>query len=273
MSNAIEPGYVVPTPQPAKTIGLLNIVFATLLLLMSLMSIASVLMMPAYVRLMQVQQQKLERDAQKAADAGTEQALRHLEEQEKAAKTDEEKAAYSSQRRALKNRPKPFVPDMTLGFKIANDPLYRNYQMVDYATGIPLNLALLASGIALLRLRRWGRSLAMWVAMLKFVRAVGFLLASVLIISPAMTKTMGGYLDQTGKQIASQQGGNPANAAKVQQAMQMMTRVMGAIITGSYAIYFSLAMIYPVVILVILNRPGVRAALVAKPVTQGDTLT
>jgi hypothetical protein len=38
-------------------------------------------------------------------------------------------------------------------------------------------------------------------------------------------------------------------------------------------VYYLLAMIYPVVVLVILNKPGARAAVVAKPASLGDRLS
>jgi hypothetical protein len=124
-----------------------------------------------------------------------------------------------------------------------------------------------------MRLKRWGRSLSNWLAGLKIARALFFLFFSVMFIAPDMTKSLGRSFDQMGQQIAAQQGTNPANAAKVQEMMRYMTRVVGAMITGAYVLTYVIAMIYPIVLLVILNKPGARAALVAKPVTRGDTLT
>jgi len=274
MSNVIEPGYVVPTPQPVKTVGLLNVVFASLLLMLSLVSIVSNLMMPWSLKVMQAQQRQTIESLQAKADAGARQALEDLKEEEKTATTAEQKAQIKVRRTRLQNRPKPFIPDTTsMVMNIARHPLVRKYQRIDYATGIPLNLALLASGIALLRLKRWGRSLANGVAVLKILRAVGLMIVAVLLISPMLTKMIGGAFDEIGRQTAAQQGGNPANAAKVQQIMRWMTRIMGAVMTGFYVIYFLVAMIYHAVLLFVLNKPGARAALVAQPANPGGIVS
>jgi len=270
MSNVIEPGHVVPTPQPVKTLGLLNIVFGSVLLLLSLIGILSVLMMLYTVRMMRTQQKTMERKLGAEQDAQTEKALARLDDQLKSAKTDAEKGVIVARKQQLKNRPKPFTPDMTVGVRMVNDPVYRRYQWGDYATGIPLNVAMLISGIGLLRLKRWGRRVANVMAALKLSRAVILLVVTVLFVAPSMTKFMGQTFDDMGRQIAAQQ---PAKAQQIKQTMTMMTHVTGAIITGMYVAIYLLAMIYPVVLLVLLNKPGARAALVAKPVAGGETLT
>jgi hypothetical protein len=93
----------------------------------------------------------------------------------------------------------------------------------------------------------------------------------VLVVSPLMTKAIGVYLEDTGRQVAAQQGNSPANAAKVRQGMRTVTQVVGAVMAGFYVIVYLLAMIYPVVLLILLNKPGARAALVAKPADSGES--
>jgi hypothetical protein len=116
-------------------------------------------------------------------------------------------------------------------------------------------------------MKRWGRSVANVVAALKLSRALVFMVVTVLFVAPNITKFLGRTFDDMGRQIAAQQ---PTKGSQVKQTMSFMTRITGAIITGVYVVTYLLAMIYPVVLLVLLNKPGARAALLGKPVAEGD---
>jgi hypothetical protein len=217
--------------------------------------------------MMQAQQKKLEGKIDAEQSEQTREALKRLDEQQQTAKTDEEKAVIVAQKEQLKNRPRPFTPDTTVGLKMMNDPVYRRFMWAEYATGIPLNVALLISGIGLMRMKPWGRSLSNATAALKLVRALVLMMVTVLVVAPNMTKFLGKTFDDMGRQIAAQQ---PARGQQTKDVMGIRTRVTGAILTGVYVVTYLLAMIYPVVLLVLLNRPGARAALLGKAVAEGD---
>ena len=261
MSNAIEPGYVVPTPQPVKTIGLLSIIFGSILLLLGLISVASLALMPTWTRIMESQQARVQQQADEAADNRKKADLAGLAVREKAATTPDQREALARERQAIASRPRPFVPDTTMGMKMVNERYYMVYNIADSMTGVPLNIALIVAGVALMRMKRWARSLAMYVAGLKLLRLGVMLVYVVMVLAPNMTKSMAREFDKMGMQISVQQGGNAANAKKVQGMMRTMTQVMGASISGGYALYFVLATIFPIASLVVLNRPGARAAL------------
>jgi hypothetical protein len=273
MSNTLPAGYVLPTPQPAKTVGLLSIVFGAILLLLGTCSIVSMGMFPLWINFAKAQQTQLEQQATAQEEVRKQADLKGLEERAKIAKTDAEKAEISSERERILKRPKPFVPDTTMGFRMVMDRSFQIYNWADLTTGIPLNILMIVSGIGLMRFKRWSRPLAIWVASLKLLRIAILLAASVMVISPSMSRTMGQEFDKMGQQIAQQQGNNPANIARVREAMRTASRMVGAFITGGYVGYFLLASIFPIAVLVIVNKPGVRAALQVKPASREEGLS
>src|SRR5271166_2922099 len=108
MSQGIPPGYVLPTPQRAKLVGTLNIVFASLLLIYILFQIAMIFATPAIMQ--------MSGDVLKQTQAKTEQArkenIEKLKQLADQAKTAEEKAQLEQQRSALERTPQVTMPDM-----------------------------------------------------------------------------------------------------------------------------------------------------------------
>lgn len=268
MGQSLPPGYVLPTPQPPKTIGVLNVVFGAILIVLSLFTLAMQAFMPFYGKVMVAQQNQVTQQALGTFEANQKAELADVETREKSAKTPEEKAALAAERDAIQRRPKPFVPDMTVGFKIARHPAMVVYSWSDVATGLPLNIVMLVAGIGLINLKRWGRTLALWVAGLKLVRIAILLAASVMIVSPLATREIDKLFGDMVKQAQRQ---NPASSARVQQTLRTMSVVVGATMTGGYIVYFVLAAIYPMITLRVLSKPGVRAAFIAKQkVSEGE---
>ena len=262
MSNALPPGYAIPKPQPVKTIGLLNIVFAALLLVMTVCSMTSMLMSPMWETYARAQQQQITQQITAQEEARKKVALDSLAEREKAAKSDAEKAQLAEERRAILAR-KPFIPDTTMGIGIMRDRSFQAYAWADYLSALPLNLMMLASGIGLIKLRPWGKRLAIWTSWLKLARIAVLLAYTVLVVSPSMTRYFGKEFDKMAVGIAQSQGGPPQRVAQIRQAMRSMTQVIGAMTTIAFAVTYLLAAIYPCVVIYVLNRPGSQAALIA----------
>src|SRR5690349_6320948 len=107
MSQGIPTGYVLPTPQRAKLVGTLNVVFASLLLLYILFQISMLLLMPTIMR--------MSGDMVKQAQAKVEQRrkdqMAELNKQAAEAKTDEEKAQIKQQMTALEQSPSAPMPN------------------------------------------------------------------------------------------------------------------------------------------------------------------
>jgi hypothetical protein len=121
-----------------------------------------------------------------------------------------------------------------------------------------LLVVLLISGIGLIRLTPWGRTLALWWAGLQIVQVAILLVANLVVVLP-INKV------NTDKQIAQleanakAQGAGPAEAS----ALQMAKGMTG--LAGPMAVAQSLSgMIYPVIVLILLNTAGARAACVPK---------
>lgn len=235
MATASSDQPAKPTSQPAKTIGVLNLVFAPLLILGGLcVGIYMTLLIPNLGKFLEVQQQAVARQLEARRKAEVED----LEQQEADAQTEAAKAAIRARREAILATPlmppSPELPTSKMGL---DDPRLIAHFAADSVTGILLNLLMFVGGIGLVRLRSWGRSLSQWVAALKIVR-LGLLAASMIfVVSPMMARKLGAL-----------PGG--ANGAPRIRAMNI----------GFAAGYALIGSIYPIVTLAVLGRPRVRDA-------------
>lgn len=265
MDPVASPKFVVPNPRIPRVIGILNIVFASGLLLCGLCTTAYVtLLIPGVARVMETQTKKME--AQQAAVKKAD--LDAVDVEEKAAKTDAEKVAVQAKRREIESRPKVELPpsmDMKqMGF---DNPKVRFYTWVDLLSACVLNLLMLASGIGLVMSRTWGLKLGIGVAAIKIVRLVllyGFVIVEVVpVVSMGMAKFAG---DTLAKQ--QQATGAPLPPGFQEQIARVYT-VMG---TGSAVGTMIIGAIYPAVVLWLLTRPGAREACSgrSKPLEMGE---
>ncbi|MBX6315424.1 MAG: hypothetical protein IRY99_21310 [Isosphaeraceae bacterium] len=259
MDTPQTPQVIVPNPGLPKTIGILNIVFGSLLLLYGLCMGASTLFMPALGSMMQAQQKKLEAEAQAKHKAQIEEELADLDRREAEAETEQEKAEIQAQREQVKKRPPPLVPNTAMGFDMVKDPTYLRFIWGEIITGLLLNVPLLISGIALLGLREWGRKLALWIAGLKLVRLVILLVLAVTMIAPGMARRMDREFAKLGAQIQQTRPGGPP----IQPKMKTMSAITGAAMTAQYVFMYGLGMVYPVIVLWVLTRPRAKYACLA----------
>ncbi len=253
MSAALPSGYVVPTPQPAKTFGLLNVIFGILLILWGACQGAGALAMPFLPQFFEGIQTKVQTEVK----AEREGELKALAEAEKAATTDEEKAQIVAQRAQIEATPvvDPIGP-MKAMFGMYEDRRFLTYYWAEALSGIVLNGLMIASGLGLMKLRESGRRLALGVAAAKIVRLIALVVVVVAVIAPLTAEYM--------KQMAAAMpaAGGPAMGGLMQQAA-----ASASIQAVAFAVFGS---IYPVLTLWFLTRPGVRAACLAKPKADGD---
>jgi hypothetical protein len=148
-----------------------------------------------------------------------------------------------------------------------NNPVIKANQWADMLSGLALNIAMLASGIGLVQLKEWGRKLAIWTFSLKIVRLGILAVVMIVFIIPITSKTSS---DMMAGMTKNGPGGPPAvvmnNMAKFQAALGTAQAVLG----------FVFGSIWPVIGLVLLSRPGTRAAcqaLPAKPRIPDEGLT
>jgi hypothetical protein len=97
METAAPAGFVVPNPRIPKVLGVLNIVFASALLILGLCTAASSLLTPALMS-MAKEAQKKNADA---AEAVRRQQLKDLEAAEESAETEDQRQEIRDQRKAV----------------------------------------------------------------------------------------------------------------------------------------------------------------------------
>jgi hypothetical protein len=243
---------LVNTSTP-KTVGVLNIVFGALLILCGLCSMASMLQQAAMGPMMegiQEQQQETMRQVHQAQ-------LDELDAQIAAAESDEERAELQAQRDMLAQRdPAGMMPNMGELYSVNANPLVIGYSIADGVSGLLLNGMLIASGIGLLNLRSWSRTLALWTLGLKIARLVlvyGFM---AIVVGPYMAEAQGKAFDQMLSSMPAGGGGGPPP----QGIGDAMTIGYGIMYTGLAIAMIVFGSIYPAIALWLLSRPGVKAA-------------
>jgi len=143
------------------------------------------------------------------------------------------------------------MPDMSKVTDMMKAPGYQAYIWTDMISGLVLNLAMLISGISLLGLKEAGRRMALWTFGLKIVRLCTMALLMIIIIIPITSRMSSEMMTEMTKGGA----GMPPTAVfgdmgKLQAALGSVQAVLGAVF-GS---------IWPIIGIVLLTRPGTRAA-------------
>ncbi len=252
MGVAGPSGMVAPNFRTARLFGIFNVVFATLLLVFGLCMGGYVATLPMWGKVMAMSQNTIQTQmaAQKKA------SLAALDEEEKTATTDAEKARIAERRKEIEAGPKTVVVGgMDFSKLRMDDPIILVYSWTDVISGLILNLLMLAGGIGLLHWKPWARSLAVWTAILKVIRlflVYGFFVIAVI---PPYCRRMG---EMVSEMMASQPqfGGKPPPFMNA----DWFTRIY-VITYTAFAIGFVLfALIYPAIQLWFLTRPGVKAA-------------
>jgi hypothetical protein len=134
-----------------------------------------------------------------------------------------------------------------------NDPRFLRFLLIDVVTGGVLNVAMLASGIALINLRRWGARLWAWTAWFKLVRLVllwGFFY--IIVVTPSFSENMARSI------LASM---NPGGGRRGALTLGQLTRIYAIMNLIMAVVMIVFGAIYPALTLWMLGRPGVKAAL------------
>lgn len=228
-----------------KTLGILNLVFGVIFMLAGAGTAVQYVMMPMLGDVMEAQQQQIADGIESQQDS----ALKKLLEDQTAAASEDKKAAIQTQIDQIKNRPRITPPNMA-GMMGMTDRRVMVWGVINGLSGAFLNLLMIISGVGLLLLKGWGRSLAIWVAGLKIIRLIGSTSYYCFVCVPVIAQTM----INTMQQMTAQAGPAP----------QQAPAEMGAWFVGIYcatAVGFAIAAsIYPIICLVLLTRSRVKAA-------------
>ena len=255
MSNA--EGYVLPKPGIPKTLGILNIIFGVILVLLGLCGIASLAAAPAMFQGLE----KIGKDVQAKQEEQQKAKLKTYDDRIAAAKTDEEKAEIEKEKA---NDPASQIQmnpvDVSAAADTFKNPTIMIASYVGALTGLILHIILLTAGIGLIRLAAWGRSLSLWWAGLQIVQVLLVLYGNLVYVLPANQAMMAKQFEKMPR--AAPGAPDPAQIMKISMAMQVPMTV-GTAIGG---------MIYPVILLIMLNNAGARAACLAKKPTNIDDI-
>jgi hypothetical protein len=278
-SSSLAPA---PRPQPGlvKTIGILNILFGGLLLLCGLGCVASSASAILGTTPMQIDP----KTAQTVSDEFRNQRIRDLSAREKAAKTDQDKERIAKELDDVRARHLKVEDEIDFPKVNAELAWVRHYLLLDVLTGPILNLFLVVAGIGLILRQNWARVLGIVTATLKIVRLVAlsaFLVGAVLphvgAILDALLKTEAGRQLVTQvieQQQAQAQQADPLAGPPPQPMPQLdpkeAVRMMRGLSTV-YAIFFvCVGSIYPIIVVILLTRPGARAACAAVEESPGE---
>ncbi len=252
MASARQAGDVLPRPRIPNAIGILNIIFAVFLMLMSVYMGWYAAIMPMTNRALAQVRARAEADL----EAKRQVDLKAIEEAEKTATTASEKAELDIRRKALGDRPKMALPiGMDLQAMGMGGARFTAYSWVDSSTALLLDVGLLVAGIGLLRREPWGLRLAIATAAAKIIRLVLLYSYVVLAIVPQIAQACGRMAFEMTQQ---QKGMGPAPPPMMNAAF--FTKMYYITYTVAAVSVMLFGAIYPAISLWFLSRPGARAA-------------
>lgn len=233
-------------PKPVKTIGVLNILFGTVLLGYAWTMFSSM----AFNGLSAEPNRAMERALEIEAGRQHRETLDRLTALEASATSDAAKDVYRVERARVEEEGPSLQLDaqlMTMGPQMK---AFATWSVFNYGTAFVLNLLMIAAGIGLLQRVEGGRKLALWTAGAKLARLVIIYGAFLVFIVPPLSRELG---ETVGVQLAAQGAGMPANMPNMTQVYAVMYSAIGVgtIVLGA---------IFPIITLVMLAKPGVRAA-------------
>lgn len=240
--TAIAP---VPDIHTAKTFGVLNIVFSLMLLASGFCFGISSMIPPVLGYGAETQTSRIaEQNLQREMD------IKALADEEKAAKTDEEKATLKAKRVELEKLPKVQVNlPAIFSHPSMRDPGYLAHFAADFTSGLGLNLLMLISGVGMLYLKGWGRILAIGVAWLKILRLLALAISLTFVIGPLVSRVATELETESLKVSPEVAATNPHSGPDLANLISW----------GGWNL-FIFGSIYPVATIVSLRKPAVREA-------------
>jgi hypothetical protein len=241
-----------PDASTPKTIGVLNIIFSSLLLLCGTCGTVYTMMLVVAGPLMQANEGNMKDTMQQIRDKELEERDRQIE------KTDDADVKQQLQAERDKRAAEPVVvPDFTKVYGMS-DPRVTGYYLVDLFSALLLNLGMLVSGIGLIGIKEWGRRLGIWVARLKLLRLVVLYGIFLAVVMPIQVESMReGFAEM--EKMAPARGNRPPNmpaAVATGMTYTLAGTAIGMVVLGA---------IYPAISWLLLRRESVKAACTQEP--------
>ena len=220
MSDASPFGGAVPSPaglEPPttahKTIGILNILFGTVLLLTG-----GVLRSQCLFAVCACPRSGGHAKAGPGNDEGSggaaEERDREVDGAGDGGDDGRREGRYQIRREALEAQPTATIPVVDYSSTM-RDPRILGYGLVDVATGLVLNFVMLIAGIGLLRSRSWARKTGIWVAALKLLRLVVVYGYAIAVVGPVYSEKMSAMMEQMAAQMPQKGGGPPPQSSAI----------------------------------------------------------
>ena len=243
---------VSPEPILTRSLGMLTIAIGTVLLLIVLFGTLIAIGLPAFGRLMDV----LQGQQASQIEAKDKAALDGFAKRAADAETDEERAGIEAERAVFELSGQSAAPFVGMPMDFVDDPRFRSRALIaTTATVVPL-LALIVSGIGLVRRSRWSRTLAL-------VSAVGLMGGSIvgaILLAGLVPRISERWADDIHRVIAPEE----LLEAPPQDALRAMDRyeaVITRLLLGTIITTAATTLTYPALVLLFAMRRGVASAL------------
>ena len=245
-------GYVLPQPGIPKTLGIISIILAVLGIFYGFCTFTTTILSGAVMEMSSgvMKQVVADAEAKKKAD------LQALDVEAKAASTDAQKASIKTRRDQIEAQPKldADIADLDEAKEMLKNPAVMIPTYVIMLTGLLLAITLLIAGIGLIRLTPWGRTLSLWWAGLQIAQLLFWLIIELCVALPAQQAFQDKQMAQVQKQMKN---ANDPAAAQAATQMARVTQSLAAVFLFGGVFVGS---IFPIVLLIMLNGDGARAA-------------
>jgi hypothetical protein len=261
MTDGPVPEPVAPRPGLLRTIGILNLAFGGLLFLCGAGYAA--VFVPFLLRNDPIQLDPAE--TQLVVDDMRRQIVTELHQKRAAASSAAEKERLRAVLTEIQAKQGKLADQVDFDAVNARLPWISRYLWADVASGPILSLPMLIAGFGLVRLKSWARKLALGVAGLQLARVVALSALAGFVVIPQLAPPARAFArSDFGEAFAraaverSIIGGGSASQARIDP--EEFVRVLKALGNGSTLLSLGLRAIYPAIVLVVLTRPGGRAA-------------
>lgn len=228
------------------TLGIMNIAFGVLLMLLALFGLMSAVITPMMSSMFADMNKQMQAQGERRFD----ERRKRLQEEAAAADDEKQRELIESQLKELAKSPVPAMPDISK--MVPTDRRLTIWGVSDAISGLLVNLLLVIAGVGLVMRREWGRKWGVGVSVVKVIRVVTSYCFWIFMCVPIISKQIGGAMNEFMTQ-----------AAKGKQPPFSFEVLYGAIYTGYGVLMIVAGMIYPIVCLWLLTRPRVKAALAA----------
>ncbi|WP_152051694.1 hypothetical protein [Tautonia marina] len=246
MSEPRSNAPIRPRPKPLTVIGLLNLLFGAVLVAVAWSMLGGM----AFNRMTVEPYEGLKRALMLQAEREHREVMATLAEREAAAQSEDARQVFHNERERRASLGPKLPPGSELMMMGSQMQSFGTWSVVSSASSLGINVLMIVAGAGLLQRVEWGRRLSLWVAGIKLARLLILQTVFVVFVVPSFARQLGKAVEET---MTIQGRGMPAG-------MPNMTQLYAGIYTVMGIGMLILGAIYPIVMLVLLNRPGVKAA-------------